>query len=217
LLEGVGIPHVEISLILVDGVVSDWNTKVKEGLRISVYPSFRSIEGIPQTLNPKYPLSDISFVADVHLGKLVRFLRMVGYDTLYDSAFSDEEIISISSQESRVILTRDKGILCHGSSQWGYFLRSQNPREQLHEVLSTFGFPKNAAPLSRCMVCNGLIAKISKVVANQEVLKEIIDQYEYFFRCEKCGRIYWEGSHYLKMRSDLNKLSLKFAHGCVSI
>jgi hypothetical protein len=193
LLEGMGIPHVEIAHVLIDDDFAHWSKGMEGITRISVYPDFKEIKGIPHLLNPEYPKEEISFVADAHLGKLARSLRMVGYYTLYNVDLSDNEIITISNEETRVILTRDKGILFHGSTTWGYFLRSQDPRVQFHEVLSMFGLPCSSPPLSRCMVCNGLIDFIPKNLAMELVETRIIDHYKSFYRCSNAVRFTGKG------------------------
>ncbi|MCD4696611.1 MAG: Mut7-C RNAse domain-containing protein, partial [Bacteroidales bacterium] len=139
------------------------------------------------------------FILDVHLGKLARYLRMLGFDTLYENNYPDPQIIDIAKKEKRIILTRDVGILKNSAVTHGYWVRSQNPREQLREVITRFDLSVNIKPLFRCMECNGIIEKVDK--------KEIIDQlkpktkkyFNEFFRCTQCKKVYWEGSHYKKM------------------
>jgi len=106
--------------------------------QISVYPVFESIDisGINR-LRPE-PLRDPKFILDVHLGKLSKYLRLLGFDTFFKDFMDDNEIIEISLREKRIILTRDKNLLKHKEITHGYWIRSQKPKIQLKEVLSRF-------------------------------------------------------------------------------
>ena len=80
------------------------------------------------------PLADIRFVLDTHMGKLAKYLRMLGFDTLYRNNYSDPELASISASENRILLTRDRGLLKHSIIDYGYFVRTTGTHKQLQEV-----------------------------------------------------------------------------------
>ncbi|HON80431.1 MAG TPA: Mut7-C RNAse domain-containing protein, partial [Spirochaetota bacterium] len=109
-IESMGVPHVEVDLILVHGISVDFNYLIQDGDRISVYPVFErlSIEGVTR-LRPA-PLRLTRFVLDVHLRKLARRLRLLGFDTDYDEHRDDPELAELSAKENRILLTRDRGL-----------------------------------------------------------------------------------------------------------
>lgn len=147
-----------------------------------------------------------AFVLDVHLGKLARLLRMLGFDTRYRNDYSDPEIINISLREKRFILTRDRGILENRAATRGYFVEAIDPETQLQEVLRRFGLRPHIRPFHRCMVCNGIIAPVEKQAILAQLEPKTIRYYEDFYRCRSCGKIYWKGSHYEKMEIFLREI-----------
>lgn len=195
IIESVGIPHVEVALVLVNGNISNFDSHPDNGDRISCYSRFHRLNIaennilIDEIENPK-------FILDVHLGKLAKYMRIMGFDTLYRTDYSDDEILKISIQEERVILTRDLGILRNGLAKQGYFIRSTNPKQQLIEVMDTYSLHDKANPFSRCSVCNGLVEVVSKEQVLDQLKPCTIKYYKDFFRCHNCGQIYWEGSHF---------------------
>ena len=113
-IEALGVPHTEIDLILVNGISVDFGCLIRDGDRISVYPVFESIDITPLVRVHSQPLREPRFVLDMHLGRLARYLRMLGFDTLYRNDYADAELARISSQEYRILLTRDPGLLTLG-------------------------------------------------------------------------------------------------------
>lgn len=201
--ESLGVPHAEIDLILINRKSVTFNYKPGEGDLISVYPVFESFNISNVTHLRKKPLRITKFILDVHLGKLARHLRMLGFDTLYENNYSDKEIINISLNDKRIILTRDIGILKNGSVTHGYWIRSQNPKEQLMEVIKYFDIVNEFKPFYRCMECNGVIRKVEKKALTEVsmLLKPKTKKYfNDFYQCTKCGKVYWKGSHFEKMK-----------------
>ncbi len=133
--EAIGVPHTEIDLILVNGKSVSFSYHITEGDDISVYPVFESMDIVEVTRLREKPLRVAKFVLDVHLGRLAKNLRMLGFDTLYSNNYSDSEIANISTAENRIILTRDTGLLKNKKVTHGYWIRSQYPKEQLKEVM----------------------------------------------------------------------------------
>jgi hypothetical protein len=108
-IESVGVPHTEVDLIVVDGVSVDFTHLLRGGERVAVYPMFEALDISPVVRLRPMPLRDPRFVADGHLGKLARHLRMAGFDTLWTNHWDDDEIIQIAAVQKRTILMRDKG------------------------------------------------------------------------------------------------------------
>lgn len=134
-IEAIGVPHTEIDLILVNGESVGFNYQMQGGEHVSVYPVFELLDITPIVRLRSRPLRKTKFVADVNLGKLAQKLRLLGFDTLFRNDFTDHDIVKLSLQEKRIILTRDKGILQHSAITHGYWIRNNDPKEQLREVV----------------------------------------------------------------------------------
>jgi len=199
--EAIGVPHTEVDLILVNGESVDFSHHLADGGRVSVYPVFESLDITNATKLRKAPLREPAFILDVHLGKLAKYLRLFGFDTLYDNERDDSEIIRAAVRENRIILTRDVGILKNGSVTHGYWVRSKNTKEQLREVMERFDLKGSVSPFSRCMKCNGRIEQVTRESVEDLLEPKTLTFFNEFFRCISCGNIYWKGSHYEKMRA----------------
>ena len=199
-IEAIGVPHTEIDLILIDGVSSTFDDHLQGGERIAVYPVCESLELKGVTRLRPHPLRTPRFILDVHLGKLARYLRLLGFDTLYEKNYSDTEIIDKGTKQSRIILTRDLGILKQTRVVRGYFLRNTRPKKQIEEVMRRFALDKKAKPFTRCLECNTPIAKVAKEAITERLLPETRRYFESFEECPRCHRIYWQGSHYDKLK-----------------
>ena len=199
--EALGVPHTEIDLILVNGESVDFSYHLQDGDRVSVYPVFESLDISGVTRLRAKPLRKPKFILDVHLGKLARYMRMLGFDTLYDNSYRDEEIVRLASAQKRAILTRDVGILKNGAVTHGYWIRSKKPLKQVAEVLERFDLYSSIRPFYRCMVCNGEIEKIDRESIGDKIPAETGKYYDEFYQCRDCRRIYWKGYHYEKMKA----------------
>src|SRR5690242_3507234 len=134
-IESAGVPHTEVDLVIVDGVSVDFAHLLRGGERVSVYPMFETLDIAPLVRLRPRPLRDPRFVADGHLGKLARHLRMAGFDTLWSNAWDEDEVVNISTVQRRTILTRGKGLLRRADVDRGYFVRATESEAQLAEVL----------------------------------------------------------------------------------
>ncbi len=204
--ESLGVPHAEVDLILVDTVSVDFTFLLKGGEHVSVYPVFESFDiSAVHRLGPS-PLRTVRFVLDVHLGALCRLLRMLGFDTYYRNDLSDPEIISISNHQKRIILTRDKGILKHGSVTHGYWIRSTDPRHQIREVVKRFDLCDRLSPFTRCMRCNGELSSRSLQQVMAKVPEHVAKTSRSFMQCKDCGRVYWRGTHTQAMEKKIESI-----------
>ncbi len=206
-IEAIGIPHAEVDLILVNGGPVNYSYKLRNEDQVSVYPVFESlnISGI-SPLRAK-PLRDTKFVADVHMGRLSRYLRLCGFDTYYKMHLTDNDIIDRSLSEGRIILTRDKGLLKNKKVTHGYWVRSSDPKEQLTEVLKRFDLKKDMKPFTRCMECNATVEDVSKEEIGEQLPPKTRKYFMNFKKCNGCGKIYWEGSHYERMKKFIDGLN----------
>lgn len=208
-IESLGVPHTEIDLILVNKESVDFTYQVHDGDYISVYPVFEALDISKIVhLRPK-PLRKIHFILDIHLGKLAKYLRLLGFDVAYDNHFSDETIVMRSQNEKRIVLTRDVGILKNKKISHGYWIRHINPDKQVEEVLKRFDLYQQCKPFTRCMECNGLLRTVEKNDIVENLSPLTLEYCQNFMRCNQCKKIYWEGTHYQKLRNRVNKFLSK--------
>jgi len=190
LIESLGVPHTEVVRILVDGNPVDFSYQVADGDRVEIYPA----------VTVQLQASEPSFILDNHLGRLAVYLRMLGFDALYRNDFHDGELARLSSQEGRILLTRDRRLLMRAQVTQGYWVRSKIPRQQLSEVVQRFNLNAEIVPFRRCMRCNGMLKPVAKeaVLDRLEPLTRLY--YDEFHICNDCGQVYWKGSHYEHMQ-----------------
>jgi hypothetical protein len=199
-IESIGVPHTEVDLILVNGASVGFDRVLRGGERVAVYPVFELLDISPlQHLRPR-PLREPRFVLDVHLGKLARHLRLAGFDCLYRNDYRDSEIINAAVAERRIILTRDKGLLKQRLVTHGYFVRETESEAQLREVIRALQLQSSLRPFTRCRECNGELRDVPKSEVLARLPEKVRAAYERFQLCPGCGRIYWEGSHYERLR-----------------
>ncbi|WP_337873350.1 Mut7-C RNAse domain-containing protein [Ignavibacterium sp.] len=206
LIESLGIPHTEVDLILVNGKSVKFNYLIGDGDDISVFPVFESFDiSDVQHLRAK-PLRNPKFICDVHLGKLAKNLRMLGFDVYYKNNLSDEEIVKISLAERRSILTRDLGILKRSEVTHGYFLRSDNPENQISEVIKRFHLSSHIKPFSLCLECGNKLKRITKEKIIDQLPEKVKERKNKFLYCSQCNKVYWAGIHYKSMTKHINEL-----------
>lgn len=198
-IEALGVPHTEVELIMVHGESVGFDYRLRDGDRVAVYPVFESLDVSSLVRLRDAPLRRTAFVVDVNLGRLARYLRLCGFDTLYRDDYRDRDVARISAAEHRIALTRDRRLLHHSDISHGYWVRATEPREQLQEVLQRFDLHNQVRPFRRCLDCNGRVSPVDKqsVIDRLEPLTR--KHYEEFYQCHDCGKIYWRGSHYEHM------------------
>lgn len=202
-IESCGVPHPEVDRIECDGVVSSFAHQIAGGAGVRVFGTAGSGASVREGLQER---GIFNFVADGHLGKLVRILRLLGFDVCYPPGCGDAELVAIASGQSRALLTRDRRLLMHRAVGSGYYPRSQEPEAQTVEVIQRFELNKLIAPFTRCINCNGELSRIDK--------REVLDQlepltriyYHDFRRCVSCGKIYWPGSHFEKLQRRIENI-----------
>ena len=205
IIEACGVPHTEVDLVLMDGQPVDFSCVIGSEAMIELFP----IESNPITFFPENRLQVRGirkFVADGHLGKLVRDLRLLGIDVVYDRDAEDRQLVKTSSEQGRALLTRDRRLLMHSAVRHGYYLRSQNSLEQTVEVLRRFDLASVITPFSRCLRCNALLESAEKeqIIGQLEPLTKIY--YDQFRRCPGCGQVYWSGSHFEKLQKRIDAI-----------
>jgi len=136
------------------------------------------------------------FVVDVMLGSLSTWLRILGFDTLYRNDYKDIDLIKISLQEERILLTRDHALARSKLLKKVLLIKSENIKEQIKEVISSIKEEVNFSKLKpRCPICNGEMQKIDKLKVNSEIPDYVNMTNQQFFKCKECGKVYWNGTH----------------------
>lgn len=205
LVERLGVPHTEVDLILVNGEPVGFDYLVRDGDRISVYPVFEAFDISEVTKVRPAPLRELRFAADAHLGRLATFLRLLGFDVVYQNDLPDEELARVTAEEGRVLLTRDRGLLKRTAVERGYCLRSDRLEEQLAEVVRRFDLGRLARPFTRCSRCNGVLVDVAKEAVLARLPPRTRERYDRFQQCEDCGQIYWQGTHLERLRPVLER------------
>jgi hypothetical protein len=196
LIESLGIPHTESGPLSANGQKIGLDYITQDGDRIEV----RSVAPVDLPNEPR-------FVLDAHLGRLASHLRMLGLDCLYENDYEDDELVRISVDEGRILLTRDRLLLMHKVITQGYLLRSLNSTEQLYEVVRRYGLVKWIKPFQRCMRCNHLLEPVSKQAVLHRLEPLTKKYYDDFRICPACKQVYWKGSHYERMLQLIEKVS----------
>jgi uncharacterized protein with PIN domain len=148
-----------------------------------------------------------SFVVDAMLGTLAKWLRILGYDAIYDPGLDDYPLMRLARAENRVLLTRDRE-LAQRRGVRTLLIESQVLDEQLQQVVSELNLEPTPS-FSRCPVCNGALAPLDRQVARSLVPAYVAKTQERFRRCPGCGRVYWQGSHWQQIEERLEALQSK--------
>jgi len=207
-IESLGPPHTEVDLILLNGQSVGFAHRVQGGEYISVFPLFRTIPlaDLSKT-SPKPPLVN-RFLLDTHLHKLAVYLRMVGIDAAFCSNCSDQEIAEKAAAESRILLTRDRGLLKRGQVTHGYYVRGLHPEQQLFEVLQRFRLFDQLRPFSRCLRCNSELQPVKKESVWEQIPERVRTYHQDFQACPGCGGVYWKGTHYERMADMVRQIQI---------
>lgn len=200
LIEAAGVPHTEVSRIQVNGAPAGFDIQVQDGDQVEVF-SFLALDNLPLQASDFSERSNPCFILDNHLGKLTSYLRMLGFDCLYRNDFQDAELAQRSQEQNRILLTRDHRLLMRKAVTQGYWLRSQDPDQQLKEVLTRYSLASLVKPFQRCMRCNALLEPVSKETILHRLQPLTVQYFNEFRLCPACGQVYWQGSHYTKMLS----------------
>ncbi len=207
LLVQLNVPPPEVALILSNGRPVDFDYRPEEGEQLSFYPIFYH-------LLPAAPLHTLPserpprFLLDTHLGRLARYLRMLGFDAahLSDSDPGDAALARWAGEDGRVLLTRDRRLLARKAVRYGYFVRATVPKAQLIEVLDRFDLHTLVDPFSRCMCCNVPLEPADAEAVADRLPPDVRARYPVFYYCPACERIYWEGSHHARMQRLIHQI-----------
>ena len=198
-IEALGVPHTEVYGVVVDGREAGFGHLLEPGERVDVFPAATPADvAVPTMLRPEgYPRG--RFLVDANVNKLATLLRLLGFDAAGAGSLADAALAELSAGEKRVLLSRDRALLCRKNVLHGRLIRANEPRGQLRETLAFFGLDPPYDTFRRCLRCNLPLVPVSK----QEVLPRLLPKTKRYFNefhlCPGCNRIYWPGSHHDKM------------------
>lgn len=149
--------------------------------------------------------SNPRFLADAMLGRLARWLRVVGCDTAWEAHVDDAALVRRAIQEERVLISRDRGLAEEWRVPQLLLLSSEDALEQLREVFERFPVDWRAGLFTRCTVCNENVQPVEASTVADEVPPGVRGEQQRFTRCPGCNRVYWAGSHTDHMRQLLEE------------
>ncbi len=148
----------------------------------------------------------MKFIADGMLGKLTRWLRMLGHNVKYSNKLDDPQLIAIAKKEKRVLLTRDLELYQQAAAKGvqAFYIEGKAEAEQLAKLAQKFGINLDIdMATSRCPKCNTQVKPLPKEKVADKVEKTTFSYYNEFWECPKCGQIYWQGAHWTRIRKTL--------------
>ncbi len=140
------------------------------------------------------------------LGRLAKWLRIAGFDVLYSNRFSDEELVTLSRREGRILLSRDTRLLVRRSVKQFIFLESERVQDQIRQILQAAQISALPRILTRCLACNELLSEISRDEVRGNVPPYVFETQSNFKFCPQCRKIYWAGTHRQAVLRTLEKL-----------
>ncbi len=156
-------------------------------------------------------METIRFIADVNVGKLAKWLRMVGFDTLSFDGIEDSELVIIAKNEGRIVLTRDTGIIARkliaGGQVKGILIESDRLNWQIKQVIKELKIDySQIKPLTICLECNQLLVSRERAEVKDRVPPYVYETQEQFVECPQCNRIYWKGTHWEAMQRKIGNM-----------
>lgn len=193
------VPPERIDVALVNGGSTSLSHRLAPGDRVALYPVFEALDVTPLSRLPGRPLRRTRFVADVHLARLARLLRMLGFDTLWWRQARDDDLVGSAEAEGRVLLTRDRALAGREDVTRALWVWPATPGAQVAAILDRLDLYAQVRPFTRCMVCNGQVTPVPQATVAERVPSGALREHGEFFACAACGRVYWKGSHYRHM------------------
>lgn len=145
----------------------------------------------------------MTFVVDCMLGKLAKWLKVLGFDALYYSKAEDDDLLAIARREGRVLLSRDHALLGRAKRLKSLLIESETWQNQIAQVLTHFRLHDEVRPYSRCLECNAALKPLPKSKAQNLVTPFIFERADSFAVCPACGRVFWPGTHFDDMAAKL--------------
>ena len=188
IIEKFGVPPTKVDLVLVNGKSVNFNTIFQDGDRVSVYPVFESFNIQNVTLLRRYPLRRIQFIADVHMKDIVKPMRMLGFDIVFNGSYTAQDIIEKSIQEKRILLTKRKELLTSKSITHGMLIRPGTAVEQVKCIIDDLDINDRIKPFSRCLRCNDPLENRQTKQIMDRISPETKRIFEKYLLCQFCGK-----------------------------
>lgn len=207
LIEACGVPHTEVAMARREGEQVGLQTPVSDDDRIDVWPFFAALAQCPE-LRERDPLAGARrFLADAHLGRLARHLRMLGFDTRWDhDDVGDARLAELAATDGRILLSSDRRLLMRRQVGRGCFVRGGSTWEQLEALTRRLDLCAELQPFTRCTLCNARLAAVALDQVRAQIPPRVRELTEHYWRCDACGRIYWRGTHWRDMRTRIRRL-----------
>jgi len=199
-IDALGVPREAIDLALADGVPVGFDHRVGDGERIALYPVFEALDVGPVTALPGRPLRETRFVLDVHLGRLARDLRLLGFDCRYRNDAADDALAALATAEGRILLSRDRALVARRELHRAYLVQATAPRAQAAEVVRRLDLAGQIRPFTRCLACNGEVQTVAVGDVTSPLPEWVHATHRQVARCPGCGRCYWRGGHWRRMQ-----------------
>jgi uncharacterized protein with PIN domain len=148
----------------------------------------------------------MSFIVDCMLGKLAKWLKILGFDALFFSKIEDDELIALAREEGRILLTKDTGLIKQAKDIETLFLESEKWQEQVQQVMEHFNLREKVAPHTRCIDCNVVLKNLPKKNAKNLVSPFVFEKADSFALCPNCGRVFWRGTHFKDMEAKIQEI-----------
>lgn len=156
---------------------------------------------------PAYPGDSLTFIADLMLKKLAKYLRALGYDTTFSEDLDDSELLEIASREKRVLLTRDRALYKIAPNDYAFLITPQIPERQLSQLAENYPITFDSSRfLIRCLECNTPLQPVPKQEIKGRVPRRVYNHRDEFFYCSFCDQVFWRGDHARRMRKKLQGL-----------
>ncbi len=154
-----------------------------------------------------FPGDELRFSADIMLKRLAKYLRALGYDTLFNENLPDHELLEASKREERVLLTRDKALCREAPDLYSFYVKPQHPEAQLDLVAKYYPVSyEESRFVIRCLECNTPLTEMEKGEAKGRVPDRIYEYQDQFFRCRMCNQVFWHGDHVKRLRGKLRNI-----------
>jgi uncharacterized protein with PIN domain len=151
------------------------------------------------------------FIVDANAGKLARWLRMMGYDTLFFNGSDDGSMVKLALAQGRTVITRDTEFMKRRAISSGrvraLLVSGDDPAAQMRAAITALGLDKDYRPFTRCLECNAELSRKDKNEVTGSVPKKVYSLQEQYMQCPACRRIYWRGTHWAAMKKKLDEFS----------
>jgi len=151
----------------------------------------------------------IKFLVNSMLGSMAKKLRICGFDTVYKVHLKDDDLIEMAKEENRILLTSDEELSLRALKRGvrSILIKGKNDEDRLVELFKALDIKDLYLEIIRCPLCNGELYEVEKEEVKNKVFPSVYKQHNKFYLCKRCGKIYWEGSHWEKIIKFFDKVN----------